>query len=262
MKTVILCGGKGLRIRDLSDIVPKPMIKIGKYPILHHIMNIYSKYNYNNFILCLGYKSDVIIDYFKNLKYQNLQYQSKDIFFDYSKKTEKIIIPKSISKWKVQMAFTGLESNTGYRIHNIKKYIKDKLFFLTYGDGVGKINIDKLLKFHLSHNKTVTLTSVRPPSRFGEIVSKNNQVIHFNEKPQVNEGRINGGFFICNNEIFDYFKKNSDETCSFEHDILPKIAKDKQLMSYDHKDFWMPMDTNREYETLNKLWKKNPKIFY
>lgn len=260
MKTVILCGGKGLRIRDLSDILPKPMIKIGYYPILHHIMNIYSKYNQNNFVLCLGYKSEVIIDYFKNLKYQNPKSQDQNIFFDYSKKTEKIFIPKNISKWKVQMAYTGLESNTGYRIFKIKKYIKDKMFFLTYGDGVGKINIDKLLKFHKSHNKIATLTSVKPPSRFGEIVTKDNKVQFFSEKPQVDAGRINGGFFVCDKKIFEYLS-GCKENCSFEHDILTKLSKDAQLMSYDHKDFWMPMDTNREYELLNKLWKKNPKTF-
>ena len=255
MKTVILCGGKGLRIRDISDELPKPMIKIGDYPILYHIMNIYSKYNHNDFVLCLGYKGDQIINFFKNLKYNN-----NDVLFDFSKKKEKISIPKIISKWKVQIAQTGLESNTGYRVFKVKKYITEKLFFLTYGDGIGKIKIDKLLKFHKSHNKIATLTSVRPPSRFGEIISEKGKVKFFDEKPQVNVGSINGGFFVCDRKIFEYFS-NCDEICSFEHDILPKLLKDSQLMSFDHKDFWMPMDTNREYELLNKLWKKNPKNF-
>ena len=257
MRTIILCGGKGLRIRDVSDSLPKPMIKIGKYPIVHHIMKIYSKFNYNKFILCAGYKGEVIVNYFKNLPYID-----SDVYFNYKNKKEKFNLEKDIKNWEVQIAQTGDESNTGYRVFSIRKYIKEKNFFLTYGDGVGNINIKNLLKFHLSHNKMVTLTSVRPPSRFGEIVSKNNQVLNFNEKPQVNIGKINGGFFVCKREIFDYFEKKNEESCSFEHDILPKIARDQQLMSYDHKDFWMPMDTNREYEALNKLWKKNPKIFY
>jgi len=255
MKTVILCGGKGLRIRNVSDEIPKPMIKIGNHPIVYHIMNTYSKFNYNNFVLCLGYKGDQIINFFKNLKYYD-----NDVLFDFSKKNELFKIDKNISKWKVQLAHTGLESNTGYRVFKIKKYITDKSFFLTYGDGIGKIKIDKLLKFHKSHNKIATLTSVRPPSRFGEIIIKNKKVELFDEKPQVNVGRINGGFFVCDRKIFDYFK-DCNESCSFEHDILPKLAKDSQLMSYDHKDFWMPMDTHREYELLNKLWKKDPKNF-
>ncbi len=257
MKTIILCGGKGLRIRDVSDSLPKPMIKIGKYPIVHHIMKIYSKYNFNKFILCVGYKGEVIINYFKDLPYID-----SDIFFNYSKKKETFEVEKYIKKWEVQIAQTGNDSNTGYRVFAVKKYIKEKNFFLTYGDGVGNIDIKKLLNFHFSHKKLVTLTAVRPPSRFGEIITKNNLVLNFNEKPQVKIGRINGGFFVCKKEIFDYFNKNDIETCSFEHDILPRIAKDKQLMSYDHKDFWMPMDTNREYEVLNKLWKKSPKLFF
>tara|TARA_B100001057_G_C22844767_1_gene948518 strand:- start:1319 stop:2089 length:771 start_codon:yes stop_codon:yes gene_type:complete len=256
MKTVILCGGKGLRIREVSDNLPKPMIKIGEYPILHHIMKIYSKYNFNKFVLCIGYKGEVIINYFKDLPYIN-----SDIFFDYTKKKESFKLDNNIKKWKVQIAQTGLDTKTGFRVNAIKKYINEKNFFATYGDGVGNINLNKLLKFHLSHKKLVTLTSVRPPSRFGEIISKRNQISSFNEKPQVNVGKINGGYYACKKEVFDYFPKN-DEQCSFEHDILPKIAKDSQLMSYDHKDFWMPMDTNREYEILNKLWKKNPSIFY
>lgn len=256
MKTVILCGGKGLRIRDVSDSLPKPMIKIGSHPILHHIMKIYSKYNYNKFILCTGYKSEVIINYFKDLPYIN-----SDIFFNYMKKKEIFKIEKDIQKWEVQIAQTGYETNTGYRVKAIKKYIKEKNFFLTYGDGIGNINIKKLLNFHKSHDKIITLTSVRPPSRFGEIITNKNLVLNFNEKPQVKIGKINGGFFVCKKEIFDYFTKNDKEDCSFEHNILPRIAKDRELMSFDHRDFWMPMDTNREYQALNKLWKKNPKIF-
>ena len=256
MKTVILCGGKGLRIRDVSDSVPKPMIKIGNFPIIHHIMKLYSKYSFNKFVLCVGYKGEVITNYFKYLPYIN-----SDILFNYKKKKEIYKLDPDIKRWEIQIAQTGFDTNTGYRVYSIKKYIKEKNFFLTYGDGVGNINLKKLLEFHLSHKKLVTLTSVRPPSRFGEIVSKNNVISSFNEKPQVNVGRINGGFFVCRKEVFDYFD-NSDEKLSFEHDILPKVAKESELMSYDHKDFWMPMDTNREHEILNKLWKKNPKIFY
>lgn len=256
MKTIILCGGKGLRIRDVSDNLPKPMIKIGNYPILYHIMRIYSKFNFNKFILCTGYKGEVITNYFKDLPFI-----ISDIFFNYKNKKNKYTIQNHIRNWQVQIAQTGLDSQTGYRVFQVKKYIKEKYFFLTYGDGVGNINIKKLLEFHKSHKKIVTMTSVRPASRFGEILTKKNLVVDFNEKPQVNSGRINGGFFVCNNKIYDFFN-NINEECSFEHDILPKIVKAQELMTYYHKDFWMPMDTNREYETLNRLWKENPRIFY
>ncbi len=256
MFTVILCGGKGIRIRDVSGTLPKPMIRIGTYPILHHIMRIYSRHGYKKFLLCLGYKSDEIINYFKNLSYY-----TSDVLFDYANKKEKIDVNKEIQDWRVQLAHTGLESNTGYRIFTIKKYIKDKNFFLTYGDGVGNINIKDLLKFHNSHNKIVTLTSVKPPSRFGEIEIKGNMVKYFNEKPQIKVGKINGGFFVCKREIFDYFK-NTKEDCSFENDILPLLARDSQLMSFEHNDFWMPMDTHREYELLNKLWKETPEKYF
>ena len=256
MKTVILCGGQGLRIRDVSEILPKPMIKIGNLPILHHIMNLYSKYNHNNFILCVGYKSDVILDDFKNLPY-NLS----DVHFNFKNKSETIKLDKTISNWTVQIAHTGTDSLTGKRVKMIEKYIKEKDFFLTYGDGIGNIDISKLLKFHKSHNKIATLTAVRPQSRFGEIKVENKFVKVFSEKTQLGIGRINGGFFVCKKKIFDYFD-NEDSNCSFEHNILPKLSADSQLMSFDHKDFWMPMDTNREYIKLNNIWKKNPKKFY
>jgi len=254
MKTVILCGGQGTRIRDVSSSLPKPMISIGEYPILHHIMRLYSKHEFNKFILCVGFKSEEIINYFKNLYYLN-----NDILFDYKKKKEIGKLDNEIKNWQVRIAHTGLDSNTGSRVYKIKKYIKEDLFFLTYGDGIGNIKINKLLDFHKSHKKIVTLTSVKPPSRFGEIVVEKNNVKIFDEKPQVNIGKINGGFFVCNRKIFDYF--DNDEKCSFEHHILKRLAKEGELMSYDHKDFWMPMDTHREYLILNNIWKNNPELF-
>ena len=182
------------------------------------------------------------------------------IFYLIIKKKKEIgKLDKEIRNWQVRIAHTGLYSNTGNRVYKIKKYIKDDLFFLTYGDGIGNININKLLDFHKSHKKIVTLTSVKPPSRFGEIVVEKNKVKIFDEKPQVNVGKINGGFFVCNKKIFDYF--DDDEKCSFEHHILKRLAKEGELMSYDHKDFWMPMDTHREYLILNNIWKNNPELF-
>jgi glucose-1-phosphate cytidylyltransferase len=212
---------------------------------------IFKKFSQNNL-------STVFIT---DVKYheKNLYYLKNDILFDYKKKKEIGKLDKEIKNWQVRIAHTGLNSNTGNRVYKIKKYIKEDLFFLTYGDGIGNININKLLDFHKSHKKIVTLTSVKPPSRFGEIVVEKNKVKIFDEKPQVNVGKINGGFFVCNKKIFDYF--DDDEKCSFEHNILKRLAKDGELMSYDHKDFWMPMDTHREYLILNNIWKNNPELF-
>lgn len=254
MKTVILCGGRGIRIRDISGDIPKPLVKIGSLPILIHIMKLYNKYNHKDFVLCLGYKSEKFVEFFKNLNhFQN------DIEINYVNNEIKTISKNNFFQWKVILAHTGLDSGTGSRVYKIKDYIDDENFFITYGDGVGNINIKNLLEFHKKHKKIMTMTSVRPPSRFGEITIKKDKVVKFEEKPQTKIGRINGGFFVCNKKIFDYM--NSDEGLSLEFDCLKALSKDGQLMNFSHDDFWMPMDTHREHKILNDLWKKNKKFF-
>ena len=250
MKVVILCGGYGTRIRDITDDIPKPMIPIGPYPILWHIMKYYSNSSYNNFVLCLGYKKDVIKDFFLNYAAHTRDFTialGKQDSIDFHTNHDE-------SDWKVTLADTGLNSMTGARIKKIQKYVGNEDFILTYGDGVGDIDIDALLSFHKSHNKALTVTGVRPPGRFGELVSENGQIIEFNEKPQVSGGRISGGFFVARSSLFNYI--NDDEKLVFEKEPMNKLVKDGEIMVYEHDGFWQPMDTSREFNLLNDLYEK------
>jgi glucose-1-phosphate cytidylyltransferase len=247
MKAVILCGGYGTRIRDVSRDIPKPMIPIGNYPILWHIMKHYSVYNVKDFVLCLGYKSEVIKQYFLSYQQQKNDFTLKlasheTIHHSYQQEED----------WSITFAETGLEALTGARIKRIQRYIEDDCFLLTYGDGIGNINISELIAFHKSHGKIVTVTGAHPPARFGELTLKGNQVISFNEKPQAIDGWISAGFFVCNKEIFGYL--NDEASLMLEKEPLERIAKDGQLMVYKHPDFWHPMDTSRDYHMLNDLW--------
>jgi len=255
MKTVILCGGRGTRIKDISqDEIPKPMIRIGKYPILWHIMNHYAYYGHKDFILCLGYLGWEIKKYFLNY-----QYLVNDIKITLNgNKIELITNPKI--DWKITMAETGIEAMTGSRIYKIKKYVEsDDLFMLTYGDGLSNININDLIKFHKSHGKIGTVTAVRPLSRFGHItISKGNIICDFKEKPQTTKGWINGGFFVFDaKRIWKYL--DNDDNLIFEREPLMNMAKDNQLAAYTHEGFWQPMDTFREYKYLNELYKQGIK---
>lgn len=252
MKTVILCGGFGTRIREVEETLPKPMLPIGRFPILWHIMKYYASFNNKDFILCLGYKSEVIKDFFMNYKERISDFT---ISLDHSVPIE---YHNNISEadWKVTLADTGLNAMTGARLKKIVKYIGgDKTFMFTYGDGVGDIDIDALLSFHKSHGKILTVTGVQPPGRFGELeIDENNRVMGFNEKPQSGNGFINGGFFVCDKKIFDYIEDRDDIV--FERDVINKIVKDGQLMVFKHNGFWQPMDTSREYQLLNDLLSK------
>lgn len=249
MKTVILCGGQGTRIRDVARDIPKPMIPIGPYPIIKHIMDRYSKYDHNEFILCLGYLGWNIKEYFLN--YRSM-IETFEIDFSQHGKIHYLEDHNESLSWKIIFAETGLNSMTGSRIKQIQNYIGNETFMLTYGDGVGNINIEELLTFHKHHGKLVTMTTVRPPSRFGELTIKGNCIKSFREKPQVTDGYINGGFFVCEPGVFDYLSDELD--CIFEKTPLQNLAENEQLMSYHHTGFWMPMDTSREYATLNKMW--------
>ena len=252
MKVVILCGGKGTRIRDVADDIPKPMIPIGGLPILWHIMKFYGHYGYKDFILCLGYKSHVIKDFFLN-------YETHTRDFTVALGTEKLVTFHSEheeSGWRVTLAATGLEAGTGARVKRAQKYLAGEAdFMLTYGDGVGNIDLGKLVNFHRSHGKIMTVTGVRPPGRFGELMNDSSgRVTEFNEKPQASGGRISGGFFVCRKEFFDYL--NDDEDLTFEQEPMRQLVRDGQLMVYDHNDFWQPMDTYRDYQSLNELYDK------
>lgn len=249
MKVVILCGGYGTRIRDVADNIPKPMIPIGGVPILWHIMKYYSCYGHSDFTLCLGYKSNVIKEFFLNYEAMTRDFtinlgNDKSIAF-HTDHTE--------SNWKVTLAETGLDSMTGARLKRVEKYLSgEENFMLTYGDGVGNVDLSRLLKFHHSHGRILTVTGVRPPGRFGELVStKNGLVTEFNEKPQTTGGRISGGFFVCRREVFQYL--NSKQNLVFEQEPLRQLVNDKQMMVFNHDGFWQPMDTNREYILLNAL---------
>ncbi|HIS34896.1 MAG TPA: glucose-1-phosphate cytidylyltransferase [Candidatus Avirikenella pullistercoris] len=253
MKVVILCGGYGTRIRDVAENIPKPMIPIGERPIIWHIMKYYATYGYIDFVLCLGYKSNVIKDYFLNY-----ELCASDITIELGAGRPNLgHVDFPEAGWKIVLAETGINAMTGARVRRIKKYIgEDPYFMLTYGDGVGDIDIDKLLQFHKSHGKMVTVTGVRPPGRFGELnVAEDNTVLGFNEKPQAGGGLINGGFFVCNRDFFDYL--SDDEGLVLEQDPMRNLVRDGQLKVFEHHGFWQPMDTFREYSLLNDLYKNN-----
>lgn len=248
MKTVILAGGYGTRIRDVASDLPKPMISIGNYPILWHIMKQYSHHGFKDFVLCLGYKSEVIKDYFLN-------YQKRQNDFTLDLKTESIQdhTHHTIDDWKITFAETGVKAQTGARVFRAKKYIEnDEYFMLTYGDGVSNIDIGRLINFHKSHGKFMTVTGGHPPARFGELEIDGNKVIGFNEKPQVTEGWISAGFFVCSRAVLEYLTPNEDLV--FEKEPIENIVRAGQMMVYKHQEFWHPMDTSRDYQLLNQLW--------
>ncbi len=248
MRVVILCGGYGTRIRDVADNIPKPMIPIGRFPILWHIMKYYASYGHRDFVLCLGYKSNVIKDFFLNY-----EAHTKDFTIDLGRKGEITFhTDHDESDWKVTLAETGIEAMTGARIKRIHKYVGDEDFMLTYGDGVGDIDLDALLKYHHGHGRALTVTGVRPPGRFGELVHTDGVIAEFNEKPQAAGGRISGGFFVATPKIFDYLE--DDDSLVFEQRPMRALVAGRQLMVFEHDGFWQPMDTSREYQLLNSLY--------
>lgn len=252
MKTVILCGGYGTRIRDVSDDIPKPMIPVGNLPVLWHIMKYYATYGHKEFILCLGYKGKVIKDFFLN-------YEAYTRDFTVTLGTEQSLDFHNLHEeidWRVTLAETGPETMTGGRVARVQDYIgDDEQFFLTYGDGVSDVNLEALLSFHQKHGRTLTLTGVRPPGRFGEIVADEAGIItEFNEKPQATGGRISGGFFVCNRTIFSYL--TPEENLVFEQEPMKALTRDKELAVYEHDGFWQCMDTYRDWQLLNGLFEK------
>ena len=248
MKVVILAGGLGTRISEETGDKPKPMVTIGEYPIIWHIMKIYSYYGFNEFIICCGYKKNVIKSFFEN--FANNENQHK-IWDDID-----LEVNIDIDKWKVRLVDTGLNTMTGGRLKNIKKYIKnDDYFFLTYGDGVANINIMDQLIYHKKHKKLATIAAVHPPSRFGALeIANNNIVSSFKEKVEGENSWINGGFFILSPKTIESIMY--DDTV-WESEPLEELANSNELIAYKHNGFWQPMDTLREKKNLEKLWNNN-----
>jgi len=249
VKVVILAGGYGTRIRDVAEDIPKPMIPIGPFPILWHIMKTYSHFGHKDFVVCLGYKGQVIKDFFLNY-----EAYTRDFTISFGKKGGiNFHSSHDESDWNVTLADTGLRSMTGSRVSRIKNYVNNEDFMLTYGDGVSDVDINKLLEFHKSHGKILTVTGVRPPGRFGEMITNSEgQIMEFNEKPQATAGCISGGYFVASPKIFDYLDDN--ENLVFEQEPMQQLVQEKQLMMYQHDGFWQPMDTSREYQLLNSLY--------
>lgn len=246
---VILCGGRGTRINEETEHKPKPMVEIGNKPILWHIMKIYANYDFKNFILCLGYKGEVIKNYFLNYSALNCDFR-----VNLGKRDVHIYNDSPESDWEVTLADTDLEAMTGARIKRIEKYVDTDNFMVTYGDGVADINIDELVRFHQTHGKIGTVTGVRYISRFGELVFDDKSVREFAEKPLTlgHEGVISGGFFVFKRDFFRYLWEGDD--CILERAPLENLVADGELMVYHHKGFWQCLDTFREKQILNELW--------
>jgi glucose-1-phosphate cytidylyltransferase len=248
-EVIILCGGKGTRLSEETVTKPKPMVEVGDKPILWHIMKIYSHYGFNKFILALGYKADYIKKYFYDHRITSSDF-TLSMDPDHNPEIHNL---NEDSNWEITFVNTGLETLKGGRIKRIEKHVKSENFHLTYGDGVSNVNIKKLFNFHKSHKGIGTVTAVRPPSRFGEIKISGNKVTHFEEKPQLGTGYINGGFFVFKKDFFDFL----DRDCDFEFGPLEKLAKKGGLYSFKHDGFWQCMDNVRERDYLSSLWNEN-----
>lgn len=247
MKVVILAGGYGTRLAELTSAIPKPMVPIGEKPIIRHLMEWYGSFGHKEFLLALGYKGEIIKSYFRDI--YDL---SSDLFIDFERVEKTTYEPQKID-WHVSLCDTGVDTMTGGRLLRLQKYINNDTFLLTYGDGLSNVNVGKLIEFHHSHGKIATVTAVRPPARFGEIEIVDNEVIDFKEKPQTNHGWINGGFFVFKPQIFDYLQ---DDQTVLEASPLENLALDRQLMAYKHDGFWQCMDTLRDKNYLETLLKE------
>jgi glucose-1-phosphate cytidylyltransferase len=248
MQTVLLAGGLGTRLREETEFRPKPMIPIGSQPILWHIMKTYAAFDVKDFIVCTGYRGEVIRQYFRDFETMNLDFTinigSNLVRTSHGELEE--------NGWKVTIADTGPLTMTGGRLYQIRNYLEEDTFMCTYGDGVANVNIRELLAFHKSHGKIATLTTVQPPSRFGVLqLEVDGSVTKFKEKPKA-ENWINAGYFVFEPKIFDYLDENS----VLENEPLAALAENNQLVAYKHNDFWQPMDTYRETQLLNELWDK------
>lgn len=250
MKTIILCGGQGTRLREETEYRPKPLVNIGGHPILWHIMKLYAHNGFRDFIICLGYRGNMIKEYFLNYEAMNNDFticlgHRNQISYHGAHKEQ---------NFHVTLANTGLDTMTGGRVQRVQKYIDDEIFMVTYGDGVSDLDVRALVDFHHSHGKLATITTVRPTSRFGIMkLDDKGTVISFTEKPQL-DGWANTGFMVINSRVFDYF---TGDDCILERDPLERLAQEGQLIAYRHPGFFFAMDTYREYKYLNELWANN-----
>ncbi len=248
MKVVILAGGLGTRLAEETEVRPKPMVEIGERPILWHIMKHYSSYGFNEFVIALGYKGDVIKRFF-------LDYSSLGGSVSINMSSREVTLRDQLDEdWLVHLVDTGLESGTGGRIGRLRDYVKDETFMMTYGDGVSNVNLNALLEVHRSCGTVVTLTAVRPPARFGGLIFDGDLISQFTEKPQAGEGWINGGFMVMEPKILDYIPNDST---NLEVQVLERLALENQLAAYRHPDFWQCMDTLRDKRYLENLWQQN-----
>jgi len=247
MKAVLLAGGLGTRLAEETEVKPKPMVEIGGMPILWHIMKIYSSHGINDFIICLGYKGYVIKEYFSNYFLH-----MSDVTIDMSNNSMRVH-QNNAEPWTVSLVDTGIDSDTGGRLKEVKEYLlSEDHFCFTYGDGVADIDVSKLINFHFTHNKEATLTAARPPGRYGALqIGDDESVLQFKEKPDGDGSWINAGFFVLNTSVID---RIDSATTSWEDEPLIGLAEDGELMAYKHTGFWQPMDTLREKKYLNQLW--------
>ncbi|MEW5910862.1 MAG: glucose-1-phosphate cytidylyltransferase [Thermodesulfobacteriota bacterium] len=247
MKTVILAGGFGSRLGNLTEAIPKPMVLVGGKPIIWHIMKYYSCFGYHDFIISCGYKANVLKEYFYNYYvYDN------DFTIDYRTKRLQIHYRQDGAPWSVTVADTGLNSLKGARLKRIEKYLDEGANMITYGDGVSNVDLRKLVEFHNRHGKVITITGVHPPSRFGEIIEKDGRITSFLEKPQTSIGIINGGFMVFNRKLLDYL--SLDEKCDLEYGPFEQLAREEEIMVFTHSGQWECVDTERDLNHLNKLW--------
>lgn len=245
MRVVVLAGGLGTRLAEETVIRPKPMVEIGGRPIIWHIMNIYAAHGFNDFVIACGYKGEYIKEYFRDFYIHNA-----DITVDLKRGVVDVHNNRG-PEWEVTLVDTGIKTQTGGRLKRVQHWLNNQTFMMTYGDGVGNIDIAALIKFHRSHGRLATITAVRPPARFGGLEFNGNQVVRFSEKPQIGEGWINGGFMVLEAGVFDYIE--GDESI-FEKKPMERLAGDGQMMAYRHEGFWQPMDTLREKQLLEELW--------
>jgi glucose-1-phosphate cytidylyltransferase len=245
MKVVILAGGLGTRLSEETSVKPKPMVTVGGFPILWHIMKTYSHFGFNEFILALGYRGDIVKEYFLDHRFL-----TSDLTISLG--TGEVVLHEGDRlDWTVHLVDTGLETATGGRLKRVAKWLNGEPFMLTYGDGVADIDITKLVEFHKAQGRLATVTAVRPPARFGGLEFEGDSIRRFSEKPQIGEGWINGGFFVLQPEVIDYI---ADDQTSWEHEPLERLAAEGQLVAYKHDSFWQPMDTLREVRVLESLW--------
>ncbi len=247
MKVILLAGGFGTRLSEYTETIPKPMVTVGGRPILWHIMRTYARFGHKDFYLALGYKASLIKEYFLNYRHLNAD-------FTVNLGTG-LVTPHQVddADWCVTLVDTGLQSMTGGRVRRLQRFIGNEPFMLTYGDGVADIDIDALLAFHKSHGKMVTITAVRPGARFGELTIDSNKVTTFQEKPQMGEGWVNGGFFVIEPDFFNFI---ADDKTVLERDPLECAAKAGELIAYKHEGFWQCMDTKRDRDLLESLWEE------